>query len=156
MFIIMLMGKLVLSVLSTFSYIFITPLAYAQVPMSINPCENAGVFKVICQLGGKEGGSIGGVLSGFISLFFALAAIVAIFYLIYGGVKWITSRGEKDQVEAARNHVIAAIIGLIVVFLALFLINFVLGFFIKDFSITNISLPSLTNPTIPVLPTTKP
>lgn len=139
------MRKFALSALSAFSYIFVTPLAYAQTPnpASINPCTKAGVFQKICELGGTTG-SIGGVLSGFISLFFALAAIIAVIYLIYGGIKWITSRGEKDQVEGARNHIVNAIVGLIVVFLAFFLINFVLGFFIEGFNITNITLPSLT------------
>ncbi|MBI4089321.1 MAG: hypothetical protein HY424_01280 [Candidatus Levybacteria bacterium] len=133
------MKKSVLFSLSTLSYIFIAPFAYAQ---TVQPCDNAGIFKDICNFGGS-GLGVGGVLGGFVQLFFILAAIVAVIYLIYGGIKWITSRGEKDQVESARNHIIAAIVGLIVVFLAFFLINFVLGFFIKGFSINNITLPSL-------------
>lgn len=152
MFIIKLMRKLVLSILSTLSYIFITPLAYAAptptptpIPTGIvNPCDSTGIFAAICKLGSPEGGSVGSVIGGFVSLFFAIATVIAIIYLIYGGIKWITSRGEKTEVEAARNHIIAAIVGLIMVFLAFFLINFVLGFFIQGFNITNVALPSLT------------
>ena len=144
------MRKLVLSILSTLSYTFITPIAYAQTPIStiptgvVNPCDSTGIFGAICKLGSPGGGSVGSVIGGFVSLFFAIATIIAVIYLIYGGIKWITSRGEKDQVEASRNHIIAAIIGLIMVFLAFFLINFVLGFFIQGFNITNVALPSLT------------
>lgn len=149
------MRKFALSLFSIISYLFLAPFAFAQIaPLSINPCLNAGVFKVICELGNsaKGSGSVGSVLSGFIGLFFALSAIIAVIYLIYGGIRWVTSRGEKTEIEAARGHITAAIVGLIIVFLAFFLINFVLGFFIKDFSITNISLPSLTQPTIPPTP----
>ena len=136
------MRKFIASLFSLFSYVFFPSLAYAQV--TVNPCEKAGVFDLVCKLGGTQGKSVGGVLSGFIFLFFTIAAIIAIIYLIYGGIKWIMSKGEKTEVEAARNHIIAAITGLIMVFLAFFLINFVIGLFVPGFSITNIQLPSVT------------
>lgn len=139
------MRKLFASLFSTLSYIFVVPLAYSQTTsQSIDPCANAGIFGNICRLGGLGGGGIGAVISAFIQLFFVIAALIAVLFLIYGGVKYITSRGDKTEVEAARNHIIAAIVGLIMVFLAFFFVNFVLGFFIKDFSIRDIKLPSLT------------
>lgn len=152
-----LMRKLALFISFTLVYFLFVSLAYAQAPTNTptptltptpfptttaNPCLNTGAFEAICKLG-KEG-AIGSVLGAFASLFFVVAAITAVLYLIYGGIKWITSRGDKTEVEAARNHIIAAITGLIVVFLAFFLINFVLQFIIPGFSITNIQIPSLT------------
>ncbi|MBI4096293.1 MAG: hypothetical protein HY425_01105 [Candidatus Levybacteria bacterium] len=145
------MKKLALSLSSILSYIFTAPFAYAATPTPIptgaeDPCaKTAEAFRAICRLGSVEGG-IGQVLGNFVSLFFVIAAVVAVIYLIYGGIKWITSKGEKTEVESARNHIVAAITGLIVVFLAFFIINFVLGFLIQGFSITNIKLPSLTQP----------
>jgi hypothetical protein len=50
-----------------------------------------------------------------IDLLFGVAAFLALAYLMYGGIKWITSRGDKTQVEAARKHIVAAVIGLVVV-----------------------------------------
>ena len=47
-----------------------------------------------------------------------LGIIAALVYLLYGGIKWITSGGDKAQVEAARNHIVAAIIGLVILVLA--------------------------------------
>lgn len=152
MHIINLVKKLFASLFSTLSYFFVVPLAYATptptpAPVgSIDPCANAGIFNNICRLGGQGSGSIGTVISAFIQLFFVIAALIAVLFLIYGGVKYITSRGDKTEVEAARNHIVAAIVGLIMVFLAFFFVNFVLGFFIKDFSIQNINLPTLTTP----------
>lgn len=46
---------------------------------------------------------------------FTIAAVLAVIYLMYGGIKWITSRGDKIAVESARKHIIAAVIGLVVV-----------------------------------------
>lgn len=156
MHIIKLMRKSVLSILSAFAYIFLAPLAYAQGATTNigDVCAGVGVFKPICELG--KGGNVGSVLGAFAALFFVVAAVIAVLYLIYGGVKWITSGGDKTEVENARKHIIAAITGLIVVFLAFFLINFVLGFLIKDFSINNITIPNLTGPTSTPTLTPKP
>ena len=80
-----------------------------------------------------------------------LAVVIALLYLLYGGIKWITSRGEKDQVEAARNHIMAAIVGLIVVFLAIFILSIVLAAFGVKFDA--LKIPSILTGTIPPTPT---
>lgn len=60
-----------------------------------------------------------------VNLMFALATFLAIAYLMYGGIKWITSRGDKVAVESARKHIVAAIIGLVVVAGTFFILQFV-------------------------------
>jgi threonine/homoserine/homoserine lactone efflux protein len=72
-----------------------------------------------------------------------LAVVIALLYLLYGGIKWITSRGEKTEVEAARNHIIAAIIGLIVVFLAVFIVTIVLSAF--GIGLGDLTIPKITS-----------
>lgn len=60
-----------------------------------------------------------------VNLLFLIAAFLAVAYLMYGGIKWITSRGDKTAVEAARKHIVAAVIGLIIVAGAFFILNVV-------------------------------
>ena len=52
--------------------------------------------------------------------------------LVIGGVRWITSGGDKAQTESARNQITAAIIGLIVVFAAWAVANLIELFFGVD------------------------
>ncbi len=59
------------------------------------------------------------------SLLLYLAGALAIGYLMYGGIKWITSRGDKVAVESARRHIVAAVIGLVVVISAFFILQVV-------------------------------
>jgi hypothetical protein len=40
---------------------------------------------------------------------------MAFFFLILGGIQWITSGGDKAGMEAARNKIKHAIVGLIIV-----------------------------------------
>jgi hypothetical protein len=55
--------------------------------------------------------------------------LLALFYLIWGGLSWITSEGDKQRLAQARTRIVFAIIGLIIVFLAYLIVNIVLGFF---------------------------
>jgi hypothetical protein len=54
-----------------------------------------------------------------------LAGIVAAVFIVYGGVRYIISRGEEEAAEEAKNTILYAVIGLIVIGLAAALVNFV-------------------------------
>ncbi|MBP6882608.1 MAG: hypothetical protein KBC15_03600 [Candidatus Levybacteria bacterium] len=95
-------------------------------------------FNDLCDI---TGGSEGVIIRNAIIAILVVSAVVALIFLIWGGFKWITSGGDKAKVEAARNTIIAAIVGLIVAFLAYFILSIVLGIF-------NINLGDLKIPTI--------
>jgi predicted permease len=61
-----------------------------------------------------------------INIFSIIVGIVAIIMIIYGGFRYITSGGESGRVGNAKNTLIYAIVGLIIVALAQFLVHFVL------------------------------
>lgn len=91
--------------------------------------------------------SLGGVISSFITLGFVLVGLIALGFLVWGGIKWLTSEGDKNAVEGARNHIINAIIGLIVIFLSYLIVNILLAFVTGgQVSLSNIKLPTLGNP----------
>ncbi|HEX6977132.1 MAG TPA: hypothetical protein VF185_02105 [Patescibacteria group bacterium] len=70
------------------------------------------------QFGALKDITIGGLISGAISLALLVAAVVFFFMLVIGGIKWITSGGDKGQTEAARSQITAALVGLVIVFAA--------------------------------------
>jgi len=82
-----------------------------------------------------------------ITLLFVIGIIVALAFLIYGGIKWIISGGDKANVDAARKHIVAAIIGLVIVVSAFVILNFVFQIlFGSQFSLSNLCIPSLNDP----------
>jgi hypothetical protein len=138
MLIMKLVKKFFVFISSLLAYPFLAVPAYADT--NVNPCTNAnGISAALCNLGGDN---IANTLRNIVVFFIVLAVIIALMYLLYGGVKWITSRGEKTEVEAARNHIMAAIIGLIVVFLAIFIVSVLLAVFGLNFS--NLTIPKIT------------
>lgn len=102
---------------------------------TVNTCPSQG-FAVLCNI--TPGAFVGGI----ISFMFVIAGIVTLFYLVWGGFKWITSGGDKTAIESARGHIIAAVVGLIVIFLAYVIMNLVWQFFFKT-SFTQVQLPTL-------------
>lgn len=106
--------------------LYLTSMAFAQNGAQFDLCPtttDGRPWANLCKLTG------GNAISGLVTLILVIAVIIALFYLLWGGIKWITSGGDKGAVETARNHIIAAIIGLIVVFLAWFILNFLLQTF---------------------------
>lgn len=64
-----------------------------------------------------------------LSLLILTAIILSLLFLIWGGFDWITSGGDKQKLQSARHKVVFAIIGLVIVFLAFFVVNVVSNLF---------------------------
>lgn len=47
-----------------------------------------------------------------------LLALIAVIMMIYAGIVYLTSGGEEEKIEKSKNTIKAAVIGLVIVFLA--------------------------------------
>jgi hypothetical protein len=57
----------------------------------------------------------GMLISALVGVLLIISALLAFFFLILGGIQWITSGGDKAGMENARNKITHAIVGLIIV-----------------------------------------
>ena len=57
------------------------------------------------------------------------AGVVAVFVIIYAGMRYILARGKEENIIKAKNTIIYAISGLIVILLAFVITNVILGSF---------------------------
>lgn len=71
--------------------------------------------------------SFGNLLALIINVLSIVVGIIAVIMVIWGGFKFITSGGDSSKVTSARNTIIYAIIGLIIVALAQTIVKFVLA-----------------------------
>lgn len=67
------------------------------------------------------------LITTFINIFSVIVGIVAVIMIIIGGLKFITSGGDSGKITSAKQTVIYALIGLIIVALAQFIVRFVLS-----------------------------
>ena len=89
---------------------------------------------------------LGNVISAVVGILLLVSAIAAFLYLILGGLQWITSGGDKSGMEAARNKITAAIVGLIIV-AASWAIMMLIGQFVGvNFLNNELKVPTIGNP----------
>ena len=58
---------------------------------------------------------IGKLIGAVVGTLMIVSALITFVYLILGGIQWITSGGDKTAMEAARNKITHAIVGLVIV-----------------------------------------
>ena len=129
--------RIIRYIIASFSLLLL-PVAPAFAQGDLCPSGSGG-FNALCSNVGHQ--TFSGFISIGVSILLLAAVVIAIVFLIWGGIKWILSGGDKAAVEGARNHVIGAIVGLVIAFLTYFIINIVLNIFGLG-SITNIKLPT--------------
>ncbi len=79
-----------------------------------------------CAGGGTTSDGLTNLIKQIINIISIIVGVVAVVMIIVGGLKYITSGGESSNVSSAKNTIIYAIIGLIIVALAQFVVRFVL------------------------------
>lgn len=90
--------------------------------------------------------SFDAVLTFIIRGFFIVAGLVALLYLLMGALSWITSGGNKENVDKAREKIQAALIGVILVFVVLAIVGVVENILNLGLGVTReIVFPKLIN-----------
>ena len=83
-----------------------------------------------CQSGGisdKDAqAKINGIIRTVINIFSLVVGVISVIMIIIGGLKYITSGGDSGNVTGAKNTILYAIIGLVVVAMAQFMVRFVI------------------------------
>lgn len=80
---------------------------------------------------GKSGDDLGGFITKIINWAIGFAAVIAVIMLIAAGFMYITANGDEGKIKKATTTLTFAIVGLVVCFIAVLLVNFVLKEFLK-------------------------
>lgn len=83
--------------------------------------------------------SIGNFMVQLIDTFIIFGAIAVFFYLLLGGIGWLTSGGDKAKVEESQKKITGAVVGLAILATTFVIYQLVLRFFGLEEAI---SLPS--------------
>ena len=71
--------------------------------------------------------NVSALLKRVINIFSIFVGVIAVIMIIVGGLKYITSGGDSGNVSSAKNTILYALVGLVIVALAQFIVRFVLG-----------------------------
>ena len=64
-----------------------------------------------------------------IGTLFTVAGAIAVIIIVIGGIRYITSTGDSSRIKAAKDTILYAVIGLVVVIIARAIVGFVAGSF---------------------------
>lgn len=81
-----------------------------------------------CAQGNDQPGNLfgqGGIFQTITNILLFLIGAVSVIMLIIGGIRYVLSNGESNNVVAAKNTIMYAIIGIVVAFLAYAAVNFI-------------------------------
>jgi hypothetical protein len=110
---------------------------------NLSLCPANGIGAGICRTFNNPNTGFSSIIQVLINGAFVIAIVAALGYLLYGGVKWIISQGDKTKVEGARNHVVSAIIGLVIVFMSYLILNIIVQIFTGT-NLANLELPTVS------------
>lgn len=100
----------------------------AQAANNIN-CGIDGNLNKDCDIAVTDDGTLTRTVQGVIRLFQVIVGLIAVFMIIFGGLKYITSGGNDNSVKGAKNTLLYAVIGLVIVLIAEGIVRFVLNRF---------------------------
>lgn len=85
--------------------------------------------------------NIGNLIGAGIGAAFLISFLLVFVMLVLGGIQWITSGGDKENTQKAKDRITGALVGLAIIGGAWALMKIVGGFFGFDV-LTGIKLPS--------------
>lgn len=95
----------------------------AQVDSQTALCEGLGTKDCRDPAGSK---SLSSVVASVINLLSVVVGIAAVIMIIFAGLRYITSGGDATKVSSAKDTILYAVIGLIIVALSQVIVRFVL------------------------------
>lgn len=88
-------------------------------------CDAAGIPDAECK-SANAASSLTETVAGVINLISLLVGIAAVVMIMVGGFRYVTSAGKQESVAGAKNTILYALIGLVIVALAQVIVRFVL------------------------------
>jgi hypothetical protein len=81
-----------------------------------------------CDADGTEAGTkVDNLVKNVINILSLVVGIAAVVMIIIGGLRYVTSNGDSGQVGNAKNTILYAVVGLVVVALAQVIVRFVVS-----------------------------
>lgn len=114
--------------------IAVPAIASADTGLNIGGCVGGGTSVDVggagaCAPSNTSDGTtrINDTIKTIVNVLSAIVGVVSVVMIIFGGFKYITSNGDSGNITSAKNTIIYAVIGLVVVALAQFIVQFVLN-----------------------------
>lgn len=76
---------------------------------------------------GPAGTDVNEAIEAAINILSVVVGVIAVIMVIIGGLKYVTSNGDSSSISSAKNTIIYALIGIVIVAIAQAIVRFVLN-----------------------------
>lgn len=114
------------TIINSIAGLLITISASVMVSFAINLLSGGNLGSSGTQLEIPNSAADGTVITSVLRLVYAVVAVVSVIYIVIGSIKFATSTGDPGKAANARNTIIYAIVGLLVVLTAQMITNVLL------------------------------
>lgn len=94
-----------------------------------NPFECSDIGRIVdlfFNVCGPAGAATAGeLIQGIINLLLAIASLLAVLFIIIGGIRYITAHGNEEQAEGAKKTLLHAVIGIVLIIMSFAIINII-------------------------------
>ena len=112
---------------------FVAAVAPSRSAVAQSPADQ--VQTGVNDIGGNEGGNerpLPSRIKSFINVFLFVIGALAVLMAVYGGLKFVISRGDPAEVASAKNTILYALAGLVIALLAYAVVEFVVTNFTEQ------------------------
>ena len=108
------------------------------IPISVSACNSIGNSvgsgigyatgsNTTCGTGSGISQGIGSIAKTVINIFSIVVGVISVVMIIYAGFRYVTSGGDSGSVTSAKNTLIYAVVGLLIVAIAQLIVHYVLN-----------------------------
>ena len=95
----------------------------ADTPSERGSITNGGA----CLVNPLGGNTVPQIIGRIVSWFGAAAGALFLLFLLWGGVEWMSARGDQAQAQRARQRIVASVAGIVVVLFSYMLVSGIIG-----------------------------
>lgn len=100
----------------------------AAAAVQVDPSDPVPVpyNSIFFRIGGPAGRqSASGLILSVIDILLVIAGILAVLFIIIGGIRYILAHGNEEQAEAAKGTITHAVIGLVIIILSFVIVRII-------------------------------
>lgn len=121
-------SALTVVMMMVFSIAFVTPAIDVQAAKGI--CDNSNASAAAKEAAGcNDTRSVNTIVQNILTVVYWAIVVIAVIVIIIGGLTYVTSTGDPSKTAKAKAAITVAIVGLVIMFLASAIINFVINTF---------------------------
>jgi len=104
----------------------VSTVVFAQLFFVSTVVANSGLGSTGLSFIPDAGGDLLTWLKSTLNLLIGLSALIAVAVLVYSGIQYIVASGDETKIEKATKGITYAIVGLVICFVSVMIVNFVL------------------------------